>query len=255
MESFGLRASRLQEPDLADALAQLDVILEDAKLAFAGGSFTRFYRQLAVRVSRELAAGQFEDASRIARLFSVVSSRYLHAIAAHRAGSDLLLSWDVALSFVREGKGSVLQEQLLGTNALLNIELGVSAAKVMRGHKFDALEADFRHLERIVLDHLEDFDSRRNPISPILQWFGFGMGKPKRWLLAESALRFHENAWGFGKRLSELDPAFWPAAIADRDTLASELAWKIAGPSIPTRVVLVGLRLFERPTERGPDGS
>jgi hypothetical protein len=232
--------------DLAEVLAQLDVLLDRGEPSLAGGYFTRVYRQLAARVSRELAKGQFDDVPRLGRLLSVLSSRYLHAVAAHRAGNDLPLSWDVALSFARDGKGTVLQQLLLGGNALFNLELGVSAATIMRGQRFETLEADFARLERIVLDHLGSDEGGLHRMASILPWFGFGMGKPREWLLSESALQFRENAWSFGRRLSELDPAYWPAAIADRDSLASELGWKIAAPNLPARVVLFGLRFFER---------
>jgi hypothetical protein len=240
--------------ELDDGLEQLDLLLEDAKGPLLGAYALRSYRSLSLRVKGQVEAGRFEDASRVERLFSVLSSRYVHVLSAHRAGNGLPLCWDVALAYSGQDNGTVLQQLLLSTNALLNLELGVSAATAMRGQRFEGLAADFERLRRMLLEQLELANSGLARVAPALKWIGFGMGKPKQWLVSQCAQQFQESAWDFGRRLSELDPAFWPAAIADRDSLTSELAWKIAAPSIPARIALYCLHLLERPPALGEVG-
>jgi hypothetical protein len=233
--------------DIDAVISRLDEIIEEARRTRQGwGCFAAMYRRATYQVKRAIDSGLFDDGKRMSQLDYQLALHYFRALDAFRDGGGLFQSWEVALTAMRDNRCTLVQQLLLGMNAHIYLDLGIAAATTMRGNDYGTLHRDFRLVNDILVGELEPAQNRLGRLSPLSRLLASGMGRSNEWLTEQGRVSFRESAWAFGKKLSELDPAYWPGAVADRDGLVTELAWKIDSPSFPTSFALFWVRLFER---------
>ena len=215
------------------------------------GYFAAMLRRVVGRVKEGIAAGLFEDGVLMLQLESCLIEHYVRAFRAFQSGGAIPHAWDIAFTAAKEDKCTMLQHLLLGMNAHIYLDLGVAAAETMREVAFNVLERDFTTLNRILFRELEPTNNGFGGVARLVALFDYNMCSTDVWLARQGRTRFCESSWAFGKKLSELESAYWAVTISDRDMLVSELSWRIVAPGFRHSIPLVFTKLLEsRSVER-----
>ena len=230
-----------------EVIAQLDQVIERClREGTRLGYFAMLYRDVTMRVREGIAAGRFEDGSRMERLDVIFASRYLQALYEYWAGKQPSASWLVAFEGARHWSPIIMQHLLLGMSAHINLDLGIAAAQTAPGDQLPDLEKDFNEITNLLAEMIHGMEKRIEKVSP---WFrlidhiggrtneqicGFGMeqGRNLAWLTAQ------EMANLTGEELSQ--------KIQETDQIGAALGQVILSPiGILTRLGLHIIRLRE----------
>jgi len=227
-------------------LSQLDEIIERARRDQSRvGYFAALYRAVTARVRDDIAAGRFDDGVRMERLDVIFANRYLDALEAYRAQRPTSRCWRVAFDATARWPPLVLQHLLLGMNAHINLDLGIAAAEACPGASLSGIERDFREINRLLAEMIDDVQRRVARISP---WM---------WLLDRVGQRADEKlcgfclsaaravAWDAALRLAALPPDRRAAEIERLDGIATVLARPIETPGPLVSGALLAIRARE----------
>jgi hypothetical protein len=190
---------------ITEVLDRLDEIIDATRAANnPAGYFTYVYRHTTAAVKRAIDAGRFEDNARMEAFDVAFANLYLEAWERHHCGERCgSSSWQ--LSFDASGQNkAVVQHVLLGMNAHINLDLGVAAGRLMEGKQLDDLATDFRLVNDIlqeIIDELQDRISRVSPMFYLVDRLGKGRDEH---LLDFSMRAAREQAWVVAHQV-------WPA--------------------------------------------
>jgi hypothetical protein len=197
------------------------------------------------RVREGVDAGLFEDGRHLAQIESELAKRFLHAVEAHKTGGLLSESWEIALAAVKRSDCALMQGLLLCMNAQFYLDLGLVSADAMRGKVYDLALRDFMKLSEIRWREFGVGVSVLLRHAPVCRLLLHGVPHAEYWFFRPILRHLRESPWDFGKRLTELDPAYWAVTVADRDALVAELASLIASPQGSMWLLLKCARLGE----------
>jgi hypothetical protein len=230
---------------VAEATAVIDGVVNrlDAVLAWARGApsrigyFAAIYRRVTMTIRDDVKAGDFPRPKLIAHFDDVFAARFFHALQTFRAGGTPTAPWAIAFGASTRDDLSVVQHLLLGINAHIRLDLGVSAALVAPGSALHELRPDFESINQI-LDGLVPRDQREiDRVSPRVRELD---PMPK---LADRALDgwIHEvraRAWDVASRLAPLEGKDRTAALHDVESEAATHAWRLVDPDPVIRELL-----------------
>ncbi|NJN18311.1 MAG: hypothetical protein HC822_19660 [Oscillochloris sp.] len=212
---------------------RLDGIIDTARSKRTrDGFFAALYRTVTCTVKDGIAAGQFDDGERMARLDVVFANRYLEAWDHYRRGNRPTSAWQYSFEVADRQQALVLQHLLLGMNAHINLDLGIAAAAVAPGARFPGLERDFVSINRILqelLDGVQDAIGDVSPVFGVLDRLGLWFDES---ICNFSMRRARGAAWEAGTRLSIVDQTAQVPLIAELDADATRLAGLIHHPLI-----------------------
>ncbi len=232
-----------------EVIVHLDTIIRDAQANNdPAGYFAALYRKVTVKVKEGIAAGFFEDGPRMERLDVVFANRYLTAYAAWRGQTEMTLSWQKAFQLTTAYWPIVLQHLLMGINAHINLDLGIAAAEISRGHDIQDLSEDFKRINKILADLVDEVEEDLAKIWPTLRRILRWTRKVDNFLVDFSMELARDGAWRFAVDLAGAPEAQWPTIIARRDAKVARNASLIHGRSWVVRVIFSLIRLGERGT-------
>ena len=136
----------------------------------------------------------------------------------------------------------------MGMNAHINLDLGIAAAEVMKGHPIDDLQDDFRKINQILSRLGGEVQDELAEIWPRLHWILRKTGQIDDRLVDFSMEIARDGAWRFARQLAGTPPEAWPTAIAQRDAKVAKYARVIAYPGWLLSLALKFIRLGERGT-------
>jgi Family of unknown function (DUF5995) len=228
-------------------LGAIDVVLE--RCAADGdriGYFAAMYVAVTTTIRERADSGRFEDAARMERFVSHFARRYLDAVEAWRVGAPCTDSWRAAFQASQQWRPIILQHLLLGMNAHINLDLGVTVAELGAGGSIEAMRADFDAMNDVLGQLVNCCQGALDEVSP---WLGLAdrIGGPGD----ESVIRFsliaaRRQAWSVATRLSTLTGADFDRAVRDVDRSTALVAGAIAHPGLPASAVLLAVRARER---------
>ena len=131
-------------------------------------------------------------------------------------------------------------------NAHINLDLGIAAARTCPGPALAGLRSDFREINDILSEMLDDVQAGLSAISP---WLGLldHVGGTVDELLARLGLAgAREGAWGTACRLAHLDPDEQAAVVDHVDAAAATLACLLLRPGPLLTCAALVVRLAER---------
>jgi len=178
-----------------EVLSRLDKII-DAALADndPGGYFAYVYRRTTRAVKEAIDAGRFADNVRMEVFDVAFANLYLEAYEQHQCGEECSASWALAFAAAREQK-ALLQHVLLGMNAHINLDLGVAAGRLMHGKNLEDLEDDFRRVNDILQEIIEELQERVSRVSPLF-YLADRFGRQRDEHLLDFSMRAaREQAW------------------------------------------------------------
>jgi hypothetical protein len=210
------------------------------------GYFAAMYVAVTATVRARTKAGHFVDGPRMERFVARFARRYLDAHEAWRVGRPCPDSWRVAFDAAGRWRPIVLQHLLLGMNAHINLDLGVTAAALPDGGSIDAVRADFDAVNDVLGELVDGCQGALGQVSP---WLGLADrvgGSGDESLIRFSLVAARRQAWSVAQRLASLTGADRERAIAAVDRDAARVARAVAHPGIAASAALLLVRARER---------
>ncbi|HKJ42138.1 MAG TPA: DUF5995 family protein [Sunxiuqinia sp.] len=212
------------------------------------GYFAALYQAVTIRVKQEIANNYFEDGSRMERLDVVFARRYISAYQAYRDQQAVTRSWEQAFAFSTDRWPIVLQHLLLGMNAHINLDLGIAAAEISKGHNPDDLKDDFNKINEILSSLVHEVENDLSVVWPALKFILKWTGKVDDFLVDFSMKLARDGAWKFSKSMANRAPEELKTMIETRDQKVANKIHIIMQPGLLATVVLRIIRLTERGT-------
>jgi Family of unknown function (DUF5995) len=233
-----------------EVLARLEQIIHAAQSKKQRiGYFAALYHKVTFKVKEGIRDGIFENGSRLGQLDVVFANRFLEAwhYGQHNPASPALSkSWRITFENCGKSSRLVLQHLLLGMNAHINYDLGISVAEmVAKGGDINDLRKDYNAINVILSSLTYGIFNKLNIISPFLSVLGFTGTKSNSMLVQFSLGNARDGSWGFATDLID-QPADQSAAfVARRDAEIEGLGNLIVESKGILRVVVFMIRLFE----------
>lgn len=217
--------------DIDQLIERLDTIIDAAKsqrsrIAF----FPALYRQVTLKIKQSIAENRFDDNPRMSELTTNFGNRYVAALDAYRQGAQPSKSWQIAFEATNDSSLIILQHLLLGINAHINLDLGISAAETAPGDQLSSLERDFNRINDILAECLELVQPVINQFSPFVGLLDLVGGRTDEEIANFSIIKARQEAWEYAQILAYQTPEQRQGAIAIIDRKVAILGNIIANP-------------------------
>ena len=132
------------------------------------GLFPALYRKVTQKVQQGIAGEIFRDNDRMERLDVIFANRYLDAYHNFEKGEHITKSWEIA--FHASTDLLYLQHLLIGMNAHINLDLGISAAQTAIEFNQDILllHEDFNSINTILNDLVNEVQREIGRVAPAM---------------------------------------------------------------------------------------
>ena len=232
--------------DLAETERALGVIVDRCiERNDRAGYFAAMYATVTRTVRERAEAGRFADPDRMDRFVATFADRYLVADAAWQAGAPVTAAWRLAFATAGTWRPVILQHLLLGVNAHINLDLGVTAAE-LGGGALDALRADFDAVNDVLAELVDGCQGALGEVSPWLDLADRVGGNTDEAMINFSLRRARAAAWAAATRLAPLSGVELASAIERLDRDTAKLGRLVAGPGIWPSTLLFAVRVRER---------
>jgi len=114
------------------------------------GYFACTYRSMTVAVLNGVKQNKFEDGERMIALDLAFANRYFEALDNFQNNRKCTNAWFTAFEASKNKNLLIMQHILLGINAHINLDLGVSAASIMPYRKINPLKKDFNKINEVI---------------------------------------------------------------------------------------------------------
>jgi hypothetical protein len=247
MPADDARASGPIAETIDQVIARLDAIIAEARRRGGReGYFAALYKRVTVRVRDGIAAGEFEDGARMARLDVIFANRYLEAYALHAAGAPTTRCWGAAFEAAPLWRPLVLQHLLVGMNAHINLDLGIAAARTAPGAALAGLRPDFERINVILAELTTTVKQEMEGVWPALRLIDHLADREENAIVNFSIDKARDAAWSLAQRLAPLALEEQATLIVSTDAWVADLGQMIANPGLLLKAALLLIRLGER---------
>ncbi len=225
----------------------LQQIIDEAKRNESPlGYFPALYQKVTIKVKEGIENNFFENGPRMEKLDVVFAKRYLAAYHADQLGQRTTESWVRAFRLTEQHWPIVLQHLLMGMNAHINLDLGLAAAQVSTPENIHALATDFRRINQVLANLVEEVQEDLAEIWPTWHWVLRRTGKIDDHLIDFSMEIAREGAWEVALNAVKVSPEDLPVFIAERDAKVARFARRITHPGWFVQFALRIIRIGER---------
>lgn len=211
-----------------------------------GGYFAALYALMTERVCEGLATNRFREPDRLQALTCHFAGRYLSALERYRGGGQPPESWHIAFESGSRWRPIILQHLLLGMNAHINFDLGISAAQISEQSSLQDVEQDFNEINVILAELLGDVQDRLGSVSPWMRILDFVGGRSDEVIVNFSMEHARDAAWKVAQRYVPLGSTGRAEAEADLDQRVARFARVILKPGRLISIAAIPIRLRER---------
>jgi hypothetical protein len=176
------------------------------------------------------------------------ANRYLRAYDAWRAGTDCPLSWRAAFEATRRWRPVILQHLLLGINAHINMDLGVTASTLGDSGSLEAVRVDFDAVNDVLGELVDGCQQALGEVSPWLDLADRIGGGGDETIIRFSLVVARRQAWSTATRLAAMSGARREAEIAAIDRATAGVAHVVEHPGLSASALLLLVRARERAT-------
>ena len=177
--------------------------------------------------------GRFADRARMERFVAGFAGRYLAAERGlARRAAVRRPSWQAAFAAAGRWRPIILQHLLLGMNAHINLDLGVTASELGGGGSIEAVRADFDAVNDVLGELVDGCQAALGTVSP---WLGLADrvgGGGDETVIRFSLVAARRQAWSVAVRLSPLAGAERERAIAAVDAATVGVARVVEHPGV-----------------------
>ena len=114
------------------------------------GYFACTYRSMTLAVLEGIKKKKFEDGKRMVTLDLAFANRYFEALENYQHKKKCSNAWFIAFEASKNKDLLIMQHIILGINAHINLDLGVSAAAIMPYRKVNLLKNDFDKINEVI---------------------------------------------------------------------------------------------------------
>lgn len=230
-------------------IEHLDEIIAQSKEANSpDGYFAALYRKVTIEVKKGIAEGFFEDGPRMEKLDVIFAKRYIDAYQLYQHGERVSDCWKLAFDAANSSRYIVLQHLLLGMNAHINLDLGVSAVQTMNDQPLTDLKNDFNKINEVLSNLVDDVQHDLAQIWPTLTKLLKWTGKLDDKITDFSMKLARDGAWRFATNLSEIPQDRVNEMIAQRDQKITTNAAIVTKPGLIVSLIFKFIRWRERGT-------
>lgn len=230
--------------DVIDRLT--DIINQSKKENSPLGYFAALYRKVTIRVRDGIARGEFADNAQMEKLDILFAKRYIEAYDQWRSSKTPTKSWNLAFLASKRTEPLIIQHLLLGINAHINLDLGITANETIGDKPIESLKSDFDAINNILAEMVDDVQNQIGKVSPLFGILDPITGRSDEYLAKFSMNIARDGAWGFANELYKATREDRERMIADRDFTISVLAEGLASPkSNWINMILKVIRWFE----------
>lgn len=236
----------MQAKTVDDVLRMLGTIVADTtKRRDPLGYFAALYRQVTLRVKTGIDQGYFDDGPRMSRFDAAFANAYFTAYQRYRHHESPGRAWQFAFDRAQLDRTLILQDLLLGINAHINLDLGVTTGKTFGlsaledfHDDFDRINATLASLIPLARKAVEEFSPRLAELSDAA-----GSGVVEALEFSVEAAR--DQAWRAATLVS-LTPSAWRSVVTSTlDTQAKLVGRVVADPPEPVGSVVRRVRRAE----------
>ena len=212
------------------------------------GYFAAMYIAVTRTIAERTDSGAFADSERMEHFVIAFAGRYLRNLDGWANGGAVDGSWRLAFETAARWRPVILQHLLLGMNAHINLDLGVTAAEHAVDGALDAVRADFDAVNDVLGSLVDECQGALGDVSP---WLGLADrvgGGGDETIIRFSLVAARRQAWSVATRLAPLGPDDRAAAVAAVDAAAERVGRRVAHPGVAGSAVLLLVRARERAT-------
>ena len=231
----------------ADTITAMEALV--ARCAADGdrrGYFAAMYLAVTRTVRDRVELGTFANDLGMRSFVAAFAGRYLDADEAWRAGRPVTAAWRAAFEAAAQRRPVILQHLLLGMNAHINLDLGVTTSELAVGGSLDAVRPDFDAVNDVLGALIDGCEAALGQVSP---WIGLADhvgGGGDETLIRFSLVKARQQAWSTAVRLAGLDGEARRRAIESVDTASARIARLVTHPGSVGSAVLFVIRSRER---------
>jgi len=193
------------------------------------GYFAYIYRRTTAQIQQAIQESKFEDNPRMEKFDVHFANKYLQAYTDYQEGKVVCSPWAVAFD-IKNTRLTILQHIILGMNAHINYDLGLTAAEFTKGAPVESLKNDFMLVNDVLASLVDELQLKVGRVSRLmflLDWIGqrndeaimnFGMGKAR------------QQAWNFAVGISNLSDPEKKAKIEDVEGFTANLGEMVKHP-------------------------
>jgi hypothetical protein len=182
------------------------------------GFFPALYRKTTIEIKRGLGIGRFEDPERMEVLDIAFAGRYFEAFERHRQNEQPTRAWAYAFRMADHHAPSVMQHLLLGMNAHINLDLGISVADVAPAEALPGLKHDFNEINAVLGELIDRVQEDLASVFPAIHQLDDIGGALDEQMVRFSIKKARAAAWHKAELLAGLPAgADWTSHIRDFD--------------------------------------
>ena len=221
---MAMRAETIEQViDIMDGIME-ECVAKNNRLGF----FTALYRATTIVVKERCDAGNFfEDNDRMRKLDVIFANRYFESYEAYVNKGTPTKSWAISFQMAENTSLMILQHMLMGMNAHISLDLGISAAEISDGSLSPSLERDFFRLNNLLAGLIDTVQDEIAEVSPLLKYMDMLGGRFDESFVSYSINYARDRAWSFAQELAPLTPEERQPLIAARDELVSGFSQRV----------------------------
>lgn len=231
-----------QAKTIDEVLAKLDVIIaESVKNNDRLGFFAYIYRRTTAQIKQSILERKFEDNERMEKFDVLFANKYLEAYRDFHDGLPITRSWTAAF-LAKQEKLTILQHIILGMNAHINYDLGLSAAEFGPVEKMSLLKNDFMLVNQVLASLVDELQVKVGRVSRmmfLLDWIG---KRSDEVVMNFSMEKARKQAWNFATVLSVLPEEDKKAKMEETDEITGKLGELVKRP--PGKILAYTLKII-----------
>lgn len=202
------------------------------------GYFACTYRTTTIAVLEGVKKNKFEDGPRMIAMDVAFANRYFQALENYLNGRRCTNAWFTTFEAEKNDQLLIIQHILLGMNAHINLDLGISAAEIMPYRKIAPLKNDFGVINEIIASINQKVQDSLSKICYSIDLIDKISNNKDNIVLDFAISKARETSWATAYILSNSSNFFRPSLIKMVDNAATLIAKNILiSPKTPKLIL------------------
>ena len=202
------------------------------------GYFACTYRTTTIAVLEGVKKKKFEDGSRMVAMDVAFANRYFQALENYQNGRKCTNAWFTTFEAGKNDQLLIIQHILLGMNAHINLDLGISAAEIMPYRKIAPLKKDFGVINEIIASISQKVQDSLSKICYSIDLIDKISNNKDNIILDFAISKARETSWATAYILSNSSNFFRPSIINLVDNAAKLIGKNIiVSPKTPKLIL------------------
>jgi len=228
-----------------EVISMLDNVIARAKRENSRlGYFPALYRKVTIKVKEGIQQGAFEDNPRMEKFEVFFANRYIEAVNEHWNGGKPTKAWQLSFDACKDRFPIVLQHLLMGMNAHINLDLGISAALTCPGSDLPGLRNDFNKINAILASLVNGVKTELAQIWPMLGPLDRLAGINEDVMINFSMEKARDQAWRTAEKVASIASDQQGPEIIKIDQWVGNFGQIVWRPPLRTSRLVLGLIRF-----------